>query len=55
MSSTTVKPTEVKEETTKGKFSSADSAPVPSKPAKTKMLDKETVDKAATMATDKAT
>lgn len=44
-----------KEETTQGKFSAASAAPEPSKPKKTKQLNKETVDKAATLATDKAT
>ena len=41
----------------KGEFSSASSAPTPSgsKPARTKMLDKETVEKASNMATDQAT
>lgn len=43
------------EEVTKGKFSTASAAPEPAKPKRTKMLDKETVDKAATLASDQAT
>lgn len=46
---------EPKEEAASGKFSTASSAPAPSKPSKTKMLDKQTVDKAATIASDQAT
>lgn len=43
------------EKVTKGQFSAASSAPTPARPKQTKMLDKETVDKAATLATDQAT
>merc|ERR1712227_401778 len=44
------------EEATKGQFSTASSAPTPAaRPKQTKMLNKETVDKAATLATDQAT
>jgi len=49
------KPAAAKKETAKGGFNTSDSAPMPSKPAKTKTLDKEIVDKAASMASDQAT
>ena len=55
VSSPTKAPVETKDETPNGQFSASDSAPVPSKPVKTKTLNKETVDKAASMATDQAT
>lgn len=58
-STETKESSETEEKPVKGQFSSATSAPTPaagsSKPARTKMLDKETVEKAANLASDQAT